>query len=149
MITPTYNPTPSTARIRAELSEQAQHQLGASGGGGATFMATVAEVKGSTLVVDLGGGAEIEVIKPHKVCPALDQDVDGYTYAYSGSDSQNRTSTLGTSVENQTVVPAFIAGDVVEIGPAPGNMGVFAPSLAGYAYQVINHPAMWDKVSGS
>lgn len=111
-------------------------------------MVTITQVNADTLIVDLGGGATIEVVKPAKVCPALDQGVDGYSYTYTGTDSQTRTSTAGSSSETQVVVPRFLVGDVVEIGPAPANLGVIAPTLASFRFQVVNSPAYWAKQSG-
>jgi hypothetical protein len=139
----------SAAKVARELDALARHHQTPPPQPAPRFFATITEVLANTLMVSVAGGDPVQVLKPIKVCPAFDQEVDGYTYAYSGDGSQTRTSTAGSSVETQVVVPPFIVDDVVEIGPAPGNIGDYAPSFASLRLQVVNHPAYWSKQESS
>lgn len=144
--------TIAPAKVAQDLAAMPRHHLSAPAQPVARFLATIAAVNADTLLVQInGGGDPVVAIKPLKVCPALDQDVDGYTYSYTidATQRQRRTSTSGSNTETQTVVPRFIVGDVVEIGPAPGNLADYAESLAGVRYQVVNHPAYWSKEESS
>lgn len=138
-------------KANAIIQEQPRHQLGGPPQPGVLLWAKITQINVDTLVVKFDDESEsestLEVLKPSKVCPGMDQDVDGYTYEYTSDDGQARTSTAGQSVESQVVVPAFIVDDLVQIGPAPGNLATFVPGLASYTRQVVNHPAMWDQVS--
>lgn len=137
-------------KTAAMLREQERHQLGGPPHPAVRLFATIVTINADTLVVNIGGGATVEVIKPAKVCPAMDKNVDGFTYDYSGdpTEKQSRTSTSGTT-ETQVVVPRFIIGDLVEVGPAPSNVADHAASLSAFTLQVVNSPAYWAKESVS
>lgn len=146
--------TPGThdaQKVMTELNEQPRHHVVGAPQAGVRMLARITSVGFNVVGVTVGTeqqeSAAFTVVKPTKVCPALDQDVDGYTYDYSGdlTEGQSRTSTTGQDVENQVVVPKFIVGDVVEIGPAPSNLGDLAASLASFKLQVVNSPAYWSK----
>lgn len=152
MIQHTTQPGSSRAadKVALDLAALPRHHQVPPPQPGARFLAKIAAVGGDTLLVTLAEGeTAVQVIKPLKVCPALDQAVTGYTINYTTTDKQTRTSTSGGNVETQTVVPRFIAGDLVEIGPVPGNVAAHAGSLAGITHQVINHPAYWSKQESS
>ncbi len=140
-------------KVMAALREQPQDHQAGPPQPGVRLLATILSVGFNTLSVTVDPEAEtppaLTVAKPTKVCPALDQDIDGYTYSYNGdlAQGQSRTSTSGSDVENQVLVPRFIVGDLVEIGPAPSNLGDYAVALADVRMQVVNSPVYWFKES--